>query len=234
MEEDRFTYGFWASTRWAAASAIAAVAAGLLTVAAYAFLLGKQGAKPSDEYVVAISCLAMVGLIAWSVKRTRWPVLDYLALVPTAPIHYVVAVAAEAVLLFVHGLVLLQLCDGSSNFQTQGNEIRAAMNSPLAALFLFNTIILAPVTEEVLFRGFLLPSWSRSRLGPIGAVAATSAIFAAMHIQYDICGMIAVGLAGCLYGWLRLRSRSLLPPILAHCIGNAIATLGFALGNGAA
>jgi membrane protease YdiL (CAAX protease family) len=227
MEKDRFTYGFWASTCWAAFAAIGAIAAGLLMAAA-------QGAKPSDEYVVAISCLAMIGVIVWSAKRTRWAVRDYLALVPAASIHYVVAVAAEFVLLFIHGLVLLQLCDGSSNFQTQGDEIRAAMNSPLAALFLFNTIILAPVTEEVLFRGFLLPSWSRSRLGPIGAVAATSAVFAAMHIQYDICGMIAVGLAGCLYGWLRLRSGSLLPPILAHCMGNAMATLGFALGSGAA
>ncbi len=228
MKEDRFTYGFWASTRWAAFAAIGAIAAGLFTVAAYAFLTGSPKARPSDEYVVAISCPAMVGVIAWSVKLTRWPVLDYLALVPASPIHYAVAVTAEAVLLFVHGLVLLQLCDGSANFQTQGGEIRAAMNSPLAALFLFNTIILAPVTEEVLFRGFLLPSWSRSRLGPTGAVAATSAIFAAMHIQYDSCGMIAVGLAGCLYGWLRLRSGSLLPPIIAHCMGNAVATIGLA------
>ena len=124
-----------------------------------------------------------------------------------------------------------RLCDGSSNFQAQGNEIRAAMSSPLAALFIFNTIILAPVTEEMLFRGFLLPSWSRSWLGPIGAVAATSVIFAAMHIQYDLCGMLAVGLAGCVYGWLRLRSGSLLPPILAHCMGNAIATIGLAFGS---
>ena len=173
MEADRFTYGFWSSTRWAAASAIAAVLAGLLAVAAYSFLSGTPRATPSDEYIVAISCLAMIGVIVWSAKLTGWPVRHYLALVPAAPIHYAVAVAAEAVLLFVHGLVLSQLCDGSANFQTQGAEIRAAMNSPLAALFLFNTIILAPVTEEVLFRGFLLPSWSRSWLGPIGAVAAT-------------------------------------------------------------
>ena len=231
MQDVRFTYGFWASTRWAAASAMAAIAAGLLTVAVYAFLAGAPRAKPSDEYVVAISCLAMVGLIVWSVKLTGWPVRLYLALMPTARVNYAVAIAAELVLLFVHGLVLSQLCDGSADFQTQGNEIRAAMNSPLAALFLLNTIILAPVTEEVLFRGFLLPSWSRSSIGPIGAVAATSVIFGAMHIQYGICGMIAVGLAGCVYGWLRLRSGSLLPPILAHCVGNAIATFGFAAGT---
>lgn len=224
MQEDRFTYGFWASTRWAAFAAIGAIVAGLLMAAA-------QGAKPGDEYIVAVSCLAMIGVIVWSATQTGWPVRLYLALVPAAPIHYAVAVAAEAVLLFVHGLVLSQLCDGSANFQTQGAEIRAAMNSPLAALFLFNTIILAPVTEEVLFRGFLLPSWSRSWLGPVGAVAATSVIFAAMHIQYDVCGMVAVGLASCVYGWLRLRSGSLLPPILAHCVGNAIATFGFAAGS---
>jgi membrane protease YdiL (CAAX protease family) len=173
----------------------------------------------------------MAGFIIWSVRLTGWPVRLYLALVPTARINYGVAIAAELVLLFIHGLVLSQLCDGSLNFQTQGSEIRTAMNSPLAALFLFNAIILAPVTEEVLFRGFLLPSWSRSRLGPIGAVAATSVVFAAVHIQYDVCGMIAVGLAGCVYGWLRLRSGSLLPPILAHCAGNAIATFGFAAGG---
>jgi len=231
MESARFTYGFWASTRWAAASAIAAIAAGLLAIAAYSFLLGVPRARPSDEYVVAISCLAMAGFIIWSVRLTGWPVRHYLALVPTAHVNYAVAIAAELVLLFVHGLVLSQLCDGSLNFQTQGNEIRTAMNSPLAAMFLFNTIILAPVTEEVLFRGFLLPSWSRSRLGPIGAIAVTSAVFAAVHIQYDLCGMIAVGLAGCVYGWLRLRSGSLLPPILAHCVGNAIATFGFAAGG---
>src|SRR5687768_12469693 len=111
MEGVQFTYGFWASTRWAAASAIAAVAAGLVTIAAYSFVR----AEPSEEYVVAISCLAMVGLIAWSVKQTGWPVRLYLALVPTASINYVVAVAAELVLLFVHGLVLSQLCDGSAN-----------------------------------------------------------------------------------------------------------------------
>jgi membrane protease YdiL (CAAX protease family) len=231
MENVRFTYGFWASTRWAAASAIAAVAAGLLTVAAYAFLIGVPRAKPSDEYVVAISCLAMVGFIVWSVKLTGWPVRLYLALLPTARINYAIAIAAELVFLFVHGLVLSQLCDSSSNFQTQGDDIRAAMNSPLAALFLFNTIILAPITEEVLFRGFLLPSWSRSWLGPIGAVAATSIVFAAMHISYNLCGMVAVGLAGCVYGWLRLRSGSLLPPILAHCMGNATAAIGFAVGS---
>src|SRR5918995_6774332 len=104
MQDIRFTYGFWASTRWAAASAIAAVAAGLLTVAAYSFLLGVPKAKPRDEYVVAISCLAMVGLIVWSVKLTGWPVRLYLALRPTARINYAVAIAAELVLLFVHGL----------------------------------------------------------------------------------------------------------------------------------
>ena len=74
----------------------------------------------------------------------------------------------------------------------------------------------------------------RAKQRPGDRVFSTSAVFAAMHIQYDICGMIAVGLAGGLYGWLRLHSGSLLPPILAHCIGNAMATLGFALSNGAA
>ena len=49
MDGVRFTYGFWASTRWAAASAIAAIAAGLLTIAAYPFLLGAPQADPSDD-----------------------------------------------------------------------------------------------------------------------------------------------------------------------------------------
>ena len=51
-----------------------------------------------------------------------------------------------------------------------------------------------------------------------------------MHIQYDWRGMLAIGLLGLFCAWLRLRSGSLIPPIIAHAGGNLLAMIGLVLG----
>jgi membrane protease YdiL (CAAX protease family) len=104
------------------------------------------------------------------------------------------------------------------------------------------------IAEELTFRGALL-GLARRRRSPAAAVGWTSLLFGASHAlptlqHYD--GNPASGLvadprkgrwvavfattlstagAGCLFAWLRLRSRSLLAPILAHAATNASAYL---------
>ena len=113
-----------------------------------------------------------------------------------------------------------------------------AVRIPLATAF----------AEEVAFRGALLGLIQRRR-SPAAAVGWTSLLFGVSHAlptlkHYDgnpasglvadprqgrrmaVLGtMLSTAGAGCLFAWLRLRSRSLLAPILGHAAGNASAYL---------
>jgi membrane protease YdiL (CAAX protease family) len=93
---------------------------------------------------------------------------------------------------------------------------RTAVESGTLPLLLLAILVAAPVSEELFFRGFLLRGWAASRLGTVGAVVLTSAIWAVVHTQYDwiIVGQI-FGL-GLLLGWLRLRSGSTVLTIVLH------------------
>ena len=104
------------------------------------------------------------------------------------------------------------------------------------------------VAEELTFRGALL-GLAQRRHAPAAAVGWTSLLFGASHAlptlkHYDgnpasglvadprqgrriamLTTMLSTAGAGCLFAWLRLRSGSLLAPILAHAASNASAYL---------
>lgn len=90
-------------------------------------------------------------------------------------------------------------------------------------------VVAAPVFEELFFRGFLFEGLRRSVLGDTGTLLFTSAAFAALHAQYELAVLPLVLVVGLALGWLRLRRRSLLAPVVAHATNNLIATVWVAL-----
>ena len=90
------------------------------------------------------------------------------------------------------------------------------------ALLVALTSLLAPACEEIAFRGYLL-SALRTRLGGGAALAAATAIFAAMHL--DPVRFPALLLQGAAFGWLALRSGSIWPAVSAHAANNLAAAL---------
>jgi uncharacterized protein len=97
---------------------------------------------------------------------------------------------------------------------------------------LFVVVFLAPLVEEVLFRGFLLPGLAAGRLGPAGAIAVSALLFALVHTQYDPFDMSAVLTLGLLLGAARHASGSLWLAYGLHAAINAVAAaqLVWALG----
>ena len=81
------------------------------------------------------------------------------------------------------------------------------------------TVFVAPIVEELFFRGFLLHRWAR-RWGTPTAVVATSAVFAVLHGKW-----IGHFLFGVVMAALYLRTRRLWMPIVAHAINNGIVSL---------
>ncbi len=80
--------------------------------------------------------------------------------------------------------------------------------------------VLAPLVEELVFRG-LLYGWLAGRWGTIVAWIVSSLAFAAAHVEP--AHAILVLPLGLWFGWLRRRTDSLWPSLVAHMINNGIA-----------
>ncbi|EGM79258.1 Putative metal-dependent membrane protease [Rheinheimera sp. A13L] len=89
---------------------------------------------------------------------------------------------------------------------------------------LIMSAVLAPVAEELLFRGYLqtklksfLPYiWPR--------ILIVALPFTLMHLQYSY-GLIFVFVSALLYGWAREKANSVYPAIFLHAVSNTIAVL---------
>jgi membrane protease YdiL (CAAX protease family) len=103
-------------------------------------------------------------------------------------------------------------------------ELAQLFQGPPAVMFLaaFVVVFMAPVIEEVLFRGIAFAGIA-ARLGPGWAVVITTLIFTALHAPEKIhylpgfADVAAVALLSCA---LRLRYRSIRPGIAMHFFYN--------------
>lgn len=80
--------------------------------------------------------------------------------------------------------------------------------------------LLAPVVEELVFRG-LLYGWIAGRWGGTAGLVVSSLAFAAAH--WEPAHIILVLPLGFLFGWLRRRTDSLLPSLFSHIVNNGFA-----------
>ena len=95
-----------------------------------------------------------------------------------------------------------------------------ANNLPLLYL---GVVFLGPLFEEILFRGFLFKGLQRSFLGGTGAVIISSIIFSIIHIQYGFAVIVLLLFPmALLLGYARLKSNSLILPILLHSFNNLL------------
>lgn len=90
-------------------------------------------------------------------------------------------------------------------------------------------VVVAPIFEEIFFRGFLFQGIRYSRLGPIGAIGITSLIWAVIHLQYDIYGIATVFALGLLFGIVRLKTDSIHLLMVMHSFVGLVATIETAL-----
>jgi hypothetical protein len=80
----------------------------------------------------------------------------------------------------------------------------------------------APLSEELLFRGFLLTALARSRLGFWGGATLSTALWTALHAGYSAVGIAEVFLVGMFFSWLLWRTGSLRVAIFCHALYNSL------------
>jgi membrane protease YdiL (CAAX protease family) len=83
----------------------------------------------------------------------------------------------------------------------------------------------APVSEELLFRGFLLSALAGTRLGFWGAALIATGLWTALHAGYTLMGILEVFTIGLMLSWLLWRTGSLRVAIFCHALYNSVVVL---------
>jgi membrane protease YdiL (CAAX protease family) len=90
------------------------------------------------------------------------------------------------------------------------------------ALVLVVVVVLAPIFEELFFRGLFYPALRRT-LGPTSAIILNGAIFGIIHFQPLF--MVSLILVGIVLAYLYEKTDSLAAPIIAHSLYNLTVVL---------
>jgi membrane protease YdiL (CAAX protease family) len=142
-----------------------------------------------------------------------------------------IGVGVGVLSLFVNGLAS-QLMQSVTEMPDQAAQFPLFQGDYLGqALLLVGAAVLAPIGEEILFRGYIFNAlrlnFANRPWGVPLAYIVSALLFASVHSLSVTRGLLAllvpIFLIGLLLAWTMHRTKSLLPCIIAHTINNGVA-----------
>lgn len=126
--------------------------------------------------------------------------------------------AAGAMMPILYAAIILILSSLPEAWMESYIEASASLNQT-GILMAISTVLIAPIVEEIIFRGLILSRLHRAMPGWL-AVVISALLFGVCHGQIVwICYAFVLGI---LFGLIALRSGSVWPSLLAHILFNAI------------
>lgn len=120
------------------------------------------------------------------------------------------------------GVILLvaALVPGFNPSQVQNTGFTKVLSPNNAILVFLSLVIIAPIAEEIIFRGYLFGTLRR--IVPLWVAAlVTSLVFAAIHLQWNVgVDVFVMSMVSC---FLRYKTGSLWASILLHMAKNGLA-----------
>ncbi len=188
----------------------------------------EQAVKAHEGMIQLLAYLPMMGVtllfLVIPVRMRKFGYGWYMGLTRTQVKWYVLGLAAIVGFLVVEEGAMFLADRAAPEWM---GEVWATCDSVL--LLLAVVVIAAPVSEEMLFRGFLFRGLAATRLGVWPAIAISSLLWTVVHVQYGLPELTSIFLAGLMLGWIRHASGSIGPAIAMHMAMNLISTVMFAL-----
>lgn len=160
---------------------------------------------------------AAVLLLLGAIKLRRWPIRRYLAWRSCSVMAMVLSLIGGAAYLGGELLLNQWLDRPIPEFMTQILAVRPAWPVVLLAV-----VVVAPLTEELVFRGFMYRGLAASRLGLAGAILIPSLLWALVHVQYEWLDVAFIFGLGILLGFTRHLTGSIWPAIGVHVLVNLV------------
>ena len=131
------------------------------------------------------------------------------------------SVFLKSTLLLAFFLVLEEIYMRALEIEVPVTFLNFMLSEPLI-LGVLTTIIIAPIIEEFIFRGFLL-SQLKNTIGNWGAISLSSLAWTLLHFQYEVKILFILFIFGLLLGFLRWKYNSLFLVMVLHAINNLVA-----------
>ena len=184
-----------------------------------------QGDATLDRFVqVSVMSAVLASTLAWLGLRGRLG--DALAFGRRAraldlAVGVGAGVAGFVVLLIGLGLLFQSLGLGEPEQQALDDAATGGIDALLAVAL---AVVLAPLLEELVFRGAFYRSLSR-HVGMWPAALISSGVFTVVHIEIVTSAphyLLQLFLLGLVFAWLYERTGNLLAPVAAHLVFNGI------------
>lgn len=149
-------------------------------------------------------------LITWS-GVGAWAIIKYVGLLFTSYFAFVL------LLNVIKNIFNIDIIPGMGE---QVSLIEIVGIGPGLWIAFLAAVIIAPVVEEYVFRGWgliCLPLTSR----PFLSIVTNGLLFALFHFEFSI--LIPLIFLGCMLAWTRYKSGSILPGVIFHLINNSLA-----------
>jgi uncharacterized protein len=174
--------------------------------------------------IVCISTPVQVIVLALMARQTGASATDYLGLKLPRKIEVVAGIIAILILVALgDGITWLINRDIVSPFQL--DIYRTASTAGYLPWLWLTLVVMAPIGEETLFRGFLFRGWHRVPRDVWPVIIVIALIWALSHLQYDLYFMTQVFVSGMVLGWFRWISGSTILSMLLHGLLNCEGTL---------
>ena len=170
--------------------------------------------------LISVSTLFLIAMMAWLAWRMDVKPTDYLGLKPPTARQFALGVVTVVAFLVV-GEALGWLLGQQAVTPFQTDIYRTAQSAGWLPWLWMTVVVAAPVGEEILFRGFFFRGWLRASGDAWPAIAATSLLWAGLHVQYDLFTTGVVLVLGLLLGWMRWRTGSTILTMILHALVNA-------------
>ncbi|XGB41910.1 MAG: CPBP family intramembrane metalloprotease [Nodosilinea sp. LVE1205-7] len=126
-------------------------------------------------------------------------------------------------LMFGIALVNQQLWQGQGGSNPMLETVLTERDPIALGIFFITAAVAAPLFEETLFRGFLLPSLTRY-MGLGWAIGLSGLVFAAAHL--NLSEILPLTLLGIILGFVYSRLRNLLSSMVLHSLWNSATMVG--------
>ena len=169
--------------------------------------------------VIFISIPVQLALLFLLAQRPGGSAADYLGLKVPSRGELMVGIAATVALIVV-GDVLTWLFGHFLVTPFQLDIYRTASAAGWLPLLWLAVVVVTPIGEESLFRGFLFRGWLRAPRDVWPVILITAFLWAIVHVQYDWFVIFQVFCFGVMLGWLRWATGSTILTMLLHGVIN--------------